>query len=301
MEHKRTIIKGRGVTVDLSKGAGESPAEERPLRIPAARVQKQHLVPCAEQEPEDSFRLTGILRGGEAPAPVIPYEMIDLSLEPDFPLPERELTAPEESEPAALAPDDEPDLEQYRFLEAEWQNRLEEAVEGARKGAYEEGYEEGYVAAEAALQASFDQRKVELEKDVARLQAAWQEFLKKSEPLMASLAFEIVRQLLDAPLPQDVKAVSAQALSQALVQFGEETPIEITLHPDDYSRLQAYGLTDDLEALHSSIRWNTRETLAMGDWIVQSPDSAIRRLKEEMLGHLRSRLGLLAVMKARDS
>ena len=297
MEFKRTIIKGRAVTVDVSKGAGEPPAEERPLRIPAG--QAQHLVTLAEEELEDAFRLRGILRGGEAPAPVVRYEMADLSLEPDFPLPEPAPTAM--PEPTAPVVDEEPDLEQDPFLEAEWQQRLEEAVEQARKEAYEEGYEEGYVAAEAALQASFDQRKVELEKDVARLQAAWREFLKKSEPLMASLAFEIVRQLLGAPLPQDVKAVSVQALSNALDQFGEDTPIEITLHPDDYSRLQAYGLTDDLEALHSSIRWNAEETIAMGDWIVQSPDSAIRRLKEEMLGHLKSRLGLLAIMKARDS
>ena len=299
MEYKRTIIKGRAVTVDLSKGAGEPLAEERPLRIPA--VQAQNLVKLAEEELEDAFRLTGILRGGEAPAPVIPYEMADLSLEPDFPLPEPASTAVPEPEPLASVADEEPNLEPGHALEAEWQQRLEEAVERACKEAYEEGYEEGYVAAEAALQASFDQRKVELEKDVARLQAAWQEFLKKSEPLMASLAFEIVRQLLDAPLPQDVKAVSVQALSNSLDQFGEDTPIEITLHPDDYSRLQAYGLTDDLEALHSSIRWKAEETIAMGDWIVQSPDSAIRRLKEEMLGHLKSRLGLLAIMKARDS
>ena len=39
----------------------------------------------------------------------------------------------------------------------------------------------------------------------------------------------------------------------------------------------------------------------MGDWIAQSPDAAIRRLKDEMLSQLKSRLGLLAVMKNRDS
>jgi hypothetical protein len=34
---------------------------------------------------------------------------------------------------------------------------------------------------------------------------------------------------------------------------------------------------------------------------VQSPDAAIRRLKEEMLTHLKSRLGLPTAMKSRDS
>ena len=35
-----------------------------------------------------------------------------------------------------------------------------------------------------------------LEEDVARLQAAWKETMKKSEPLLASLAFEMVKQVL---------------------------------------------------------------------------------------------------------
>ncbi len=249
--------------------------------------------------------MSGIFRRGEAPVPVVPLVMGELDYEPEFPLPETAPVVVEAPEPPASEPSVDPALERYLVLEAEWQGRLEEAVERARAEAYEEGceqgYEQGYVAAEAALQASFDQRKAELEKDVARLQTAWKKFLKKSEPMMVSLAFEVVQQLLNAPLPQDVRAVSTQALSQAIDQFGEDTPIEITLHPDDYSRLQAYGLTDDLEALNSSIRWNSDASIPMGDWIVQSPDSAIRRLKQEVLSHLKSRLGLLAEMKSRES
>ena len=151
------------------------------------------------------------------------------------------------------------------------------------------------------MQASFEQRTAMLEEDVARLQAAWKDFMKKSGPLLASLAFEMVKQVLDTPLPQDVRAVSGKALAQALEQFGEDTPIEISLHPDDLTRLQAYGLTDDLQAMHSGIRWVPNPDISMGDWIAHSPDAAIRRIKDDMLNQLKSRLGLLAVMKSRDS
>ena len=294
-----TIIKQRDIGHLVTEMEAGSPAQERPLRIPGWLVDVSR-----DLHPDDASSTTVgvILRGEQACAAVAPYVMAELDIEPDFPLPEIEPVVDER--PAPLPTPEalpEPEPVRYDELEAEWQARLEEAVERARAEAYEEGYEQGYVAAEAALQASFDQRKAALEEDVARLQAAWKEAMKKSEPLLASLAFEVVKQLLDAPLPQDVRAVSAQALAQAIEQFGEETPIEIMLHPDDLSRLQAYGLTDDLEAIHSGIRWDPNPDIPMGDWIAQSPDAAIRRLKDDMLTQLKSRLGLLAVMKKRES
>ena len=264
-----------------------APGMKQPRRIRSRAVRVEHL----EHEEAPPFKLSGILKGQHARVAAAPYEVATVEFVPDFPLPDIEKADAEEQE-KARSPDE---------LEAAWQARLEEAVERARDEAYKEGYEQGYVAAEAALQASFEQRTATLEEDVARLQAAWKDFMKKSEPLLASLAFEVVKQLLDAPLPQDVRAVSGKVLAQALEHFGEDTPIEITLHPDDLSRLQAYGLTDDLEAMHSGVRWDPNPDIPMGDWIVQSPDAAIRRLKDEMLSQLKSRLGLLAVMKNRDS
>lgn len=301
MERIKSIIKrhevGGGVTVmDTAV-----PVEERLLRIPGWQV---HTLPTLlpDDHAESPDVVGRILRGAQAQAIVEPYVMYDLDIAPTFPLPEVEPVVVEM--PEALAdpePLPEPDPVPFDELEAQWQARLEEAVERAQTEAYEEGYEQGYVAAEAALQASFDQRKSVLEEDIARLQAAWKEAMKKSEPLLASLAFEMVNQLLEAPLPQDVRAVSSLALAQAIEQFGEDALIEITLHPDDLSRLQAYGLTDDLHALHSGIRWDPNPDIPIGDWIAQSPEAAIRRLKDEMLNQLKSRLGQLAVMKNRDS
>lgn len=294
------IVKRRDVEHLATEMETTVPSQERALRIPGWQV---HAMLAAGFDADDAATSTTsgvILRGAQAREAVTPYVMDELDIEPDFPLPEPD---PYEMSPALPDPEPlaEPEPARYDELEAAWQARLEEAVERTRAEAYEEGYEQGYVAAEAALQASFDQRKADLEEDVARLQAAWKEAMKKSEPLLASLAFEVVKQLLDAPLPQDVRAVSGQALAQAIEQLGEETPIEISLHPDDFSRLQAYGLTDDLEAMHSGIRWDPNPDIEMGDWIAQSPDAAIRRLKDDMLNQLKSRLGLLAVMKKQES
>ncbi len=297
MNHSGSIIKQRTVASVLSEGEGHTPEREHPLRVRGGRIRAQHVAP-APHEQAQPYKRNRILRGIQARFAAVPYAMADLELEPDFPLHEVEPVVAETPEPLPdPEPLPEPDPVRYDELEAQWQVRLDEAVERARA----EAYEEGYVAAEAALQASFDQRKAAMEEDVARLQAAWKEAMKKSEPLLASLAFEMVNQLLEAPLPQDVRAVSALALAQAIEQFGEDSPIEITLHPDDLSRLQAYGLTDDLHALHSGIRWDPNPDMSIGDWIAQSPEAAIRRLKDEMLNQLKSRLGLLAVMKNRDS
>jgi len=287
MDRSTSILKQGAFAHRPSEAGDLAPGLKQPLRIRSRAVRVEHL----EHEEAPPFKLSGILKGQHARVPAAPYAVATVEFVPDFPLPDIEQAGAEEQEEARSRDE----------LEAAWQARLEEAVERARAEAYKEGYEQGYVAAEAALQASFEQRTAMLEEDVARLQAAWKDFMKKSEPLLVSLAFEMVKQVLDTPLPQDVRAVSGKALAQALEQFGEDTPIEISLHPDDLSRLQAYGLTDDLQAMHSGIRWDPNPDISMGDWIAQSPDAAIRRLKDDMLNQLKSRLGLLAVMKSRDS
>lgn len=207
MEASRTVIKRTAIRGTVSRVEGEGFAEAMPVRIGAERVQKQAGAWAAEEAHEEA-EWRGVLRGGATSASIEPYVMMELDLAPAFPLPEVEpqpLDAPE--------PEPEPDR---ATVEAAWQARLDEAVAHARA----EAYEEGYVAAEAALQASFEQRQADLHADAERLQATWKDFLKKTEPLMVSLAFEVARQLLEAPLPQDVRAVSAQALAQAIDQFG---------------------------------------------------------------------------------
>jgi len=269
----------------------EAPAPKRRLRIPTREVQMTR--PSSDDDDLSIARTGRVLRRADAQRAAVRYEMVDFEHEPYRPF-RRTKRGFEEPEPEG------PPIS-HEALEAAWQVRLSEEVARARAEAYETGYAEGHAAAEAVLQAAFEQQTAQLEADRAQLQVAWQAFVKRSEPLLASLAFDVAGQLLDAPLPQDVRAVSAQALGQAFEAFGNAIPLEITLHPDDYARLQTYGLMDDLAAGHSGLRWNSDPKLAQGDWIVQSPDGAIRRLKEELLAQLKSRFGLSTALKHRDT
>lgn len=183
--------------------------------------------------------------------------------------------------------------------EAAWQERHEAALAEARETAYEAGHAEGRAAAEEALHAELEAERATLIETGLRLQTMWQDYVAKCEPLLASLAFEVARQLLAAPLPQDVRAVTTQALARALQDLAESPSVEVTLHPEDLDRLSAYGYLDDLGATHEGLRWKADARLEPGDWVVQTPDAAIRHLKDELLNHLQSRFGLLTALQKR--
>lgn len=175
----------------------------------------------------------------------------------------------------------------------EWEQRMERNIEAARKEAYALGYRD----ASSQLQSDFDARKQELFADIAALRTKWDDFLVRMEPLLAGLSFEIAQSVLDAPLPPKVRNVATRAITEAVEQMGGSTPIEILIHPVDFLRLQESGIVDQLESLHSGLRWEPRPDMKHGDWIVQSPSMAVRRLEEELLTSLKSRLGLLAVVE----
>ncbi|MDX1548356.1 MAG: FliH/SctL family protein, partial [Rhodothermales bacterium] len=183
--------------------------------------------------------------------------------------------------------------------EAAWEERHEAALAEARETAYEAGHAEGRAAAEEALHAEIEAERATLIETGLRLQTMWQDYVAKCEPLLASLAFEVARQLLAAPLPQDVRAVTTQALARALQDLAERPSVEVTLHPEDLDRLSAYGYLDDLGATHEGLRWKADARLDPGDWVVQTPDAAIRHLKDELLNHLQSRFGLLTALQKR--
>lgn len=174
--------------------------------------------------------------------------------------------------------------------EAEWNDRLDDAVAQARS----EGYEEGYAAAKEELQAEFDERKATLASDLVHLESLWNDFIEQCEPVLAELALDVAEALLDAPLPQAVKAASARAITQAIEELSGEPPITVSLHPVDYLRLEETGVADQLNASHERLRWNTDSDLEHGEWIVESPAKAVRHLTDELLRTLKSRLGLLA-------
>lgn len=229
-----------------------------------------------------------VLRGAAARRAVQPWRLDELDREPaaPLPLPPDPAPAPEAAAPA--------DLDALRAgWEAAWQARYDEAVEAARA----EGHAAGYAEARAELEAEAEAARAELAADAERLRGMWRDYVKKAEPLLASLAFDVAQSLLSAPLPPDVRSVSAQALAQALDELAGSPVLDVSLHPDDLARLEAFGLTDDLQDQHEALRWKADPALEPGDWIVQSPEAAIRRLRDEVLDHLRRRLDLVALAR----
>jgi flagellar assembly protein FliH len=175
----------------------------------------------------------------------------------------------------------------------QWEVRLQQAVSAAR----EDGYARGSADAAARLETDFRDQHQALLADLKYLQSRWDEFLEKLEPALAELSFDIAQAVLDAPLPQNVKGVATRAITEAVEQMAGSAPIEILIHPVDFLRLQESGVVEQLESLHTGLRWEPRPDMKHGEWVVQSPTMTVRRLEEELLGTLRSRLGLLAVME----
>ena len=119
---------------------------------------------------------------------------------------------------------------------------------------------------------------------------ALQSYVRQCEPILADLAFQVAETLLDAPLPTHIKSVSTKALSSAIEHLAADPPVDISLHPVDFLHLQETGLIEQLRATHERLRWHPDSTLKQGDWKVQSPQGAIRRLQEELVAALRQRL-----------
>lgn len=265
----------------------EPPRARAGGRVPAAQV-----TVAADAHPEP-FRHNGIVKGGSAQVGTAPFEIHTVELVPDFPLSDEMREALGEAE----ADESEALKERLEEQEAAWQARLDAEVARAR----EEARAEGYAAARRELEAEFETHKDAVRRDAEQLREAWKDFTRKTEMLLSNLAFEVAQQLLEAPLPGDVKAVSAQALTQALESLGDAAPVTFSLHPQDLERLEAYGLTEDLKQIHPRLHWEPDASLERGDWIAHSPEAAVRRLKSEVLAHLKNRLGLLAAMKNRRS
>lgn len=290
MNRTPNIFKPGMLDGELSVSTSMPEFVDKSLRINAPRINVDRTVDFTQEE---SFKLSGILRAQFASHSAQPFEVDALEFAADFPVPEPVLSPVHDDGFSVDEPEPEPELEEVvAEMEAKWQERLESEVEAAGKAAYEEGY----ATAKAEMEAVLAEERAAFADDIVRMQQIWRDFTQKNEPLLSTLAFDIAQELLDAPLPQDVRAVSSQALAQAMEKFEEQAPLEISLHPDDYSRLQAYGLTEDLERIHTGINWSPTLEMRPGDWIVQSPDAAIRWLKDELMGQLRSRFGLLAIM-----
>jgi flagellar assembly protein FliH len=173
--------------------------------------------------------------------------------------------------------------------DADWQLRLDAAIESARA----EGYDRGFEEARGQLEAGFDKTKVDFVQALAKLQGTWEGFIQRSEALLLEIALEIAEFLVDAPLPVRFTHATEQALVEALENLSHDVPISLALNPVDLLNLQESGMLEHIKDQFPSIRMDPQPTLKEGNWIVQTPRQAIRRVSDELLTNLRDRFGLL--------
>jgi flagellar assembly protein FliH len=245
-------------------------------RIPARQV-------ACDTPPEEPVVRTGLIRRQQALVEARPVTLADFAAAPAYPLPPpaAERLAAEPAPPPVYIPSREE-------IDAAWQARLDAAVEKARQ----EGFEAGVAAATAELQVEVDALRDAFTEDLTRIEAAAAETFRRAEPLLAALAFEVAETILNARLPEPLRAVSERAITEAVERATGELSVDILLHPVDYLRLQESGIVDQLLVMHSGLRWHPNPDLKQGDWVVQTPTATTRRLEAELLATLRSRLGV---------
>lgn len=281
------VIK-KDVIISGSSRITEAAFLDRQVRIPAISISTVDTEEAAhERATAERIR---VVRKAQATTSVYPH-LLDLA---DF---SRDAAGQQSTEERPVERTPPPPVKSFDDMLAErdqeWETRLQQAVAEAR----EDGYAQGSADTAAKLEVDFDNRQQVLIADLKQLRTQWDAYLEKLEPALAELSFEIAQAVLDAPLPPNVKGVAARAITEAVEQMAGSAPIEILIHPVDFLRLQESGVVEQLESLHSGLRWEPRPDMKQGEWVVQSPSMTIRRLEEELLGTLRSRLGLLAVLE----
>ncbi len=172
--------------------------------------------------------------------------------------------------------------------EAEWRQKYDEAVAEAKRQAYEEGYRDASTAFKADLKEAQDAFAVALQ----RFQETWENFIKRSETLLLEIALEIAQFILDAPLPERITHTTEKVLAEMLEELAADTPIKLSLNPLDLLRMQESGILDHIKEQFPALRWDPQTTLKEGNWIIQTPRKAIRRISDELLANLRDRFGL---------
>ena len=183
--------------------------------------------------------------------------------------------------------------EQLEELQNQWQKewdlKLEISVEEARK----ESFEEGYNKAKEDLEEEVEKQKEQLAEGLRRLKDNWESFIQRSETQLLEIALEVTKFIIDAPLPNQLSNATHQILSETLETLSRETPITISLNPLDLLRFQEAGIMQLIKDQFPGLRWDPQPTLSEGNWIIQTPRKAIRRISDELLTNLKSQFGLL--------
>lgn len=184
------------------------------------------------------------------------------------------------------------DATELEALRAEWDLAWQQKLEAAEKQARIEAFAKGFEAAKEELQSKVNQSQQDFHAGLGRLQDTWDSLIKRSETLLLEIALEIVEFLIDAPLPDRFTHATERALLEALELLSRDVPISLSLNPVDLLHLQESGILAHIKDQFPSIRLDPQATLKEGNWIVQTPRQAIRRVSDELLANLRDQFGL---------
>lgn len=182
----------------------------------------------------------------------------------------------------------------------------------ATQDAYDEGLRDGRAEAEAeawdqieALRTEMAESKAahaEAEAEASRraqetardLSERWTKAVRDLEPSLVDFALHVATEMLGAAPSEAAQQAGAQAIAEAIDGLADGNPTTITLHPVDLLKHQESGFADTLSGAHPLLRWEPDSSVAPGDWVVSTPEAAVRRIISEALMALRDRLGLSA-------
>ena len=184
-------------------------------------------------------------------------------------------------------------LEQIEALKEtwnqEWQIKLDEAVEEAQKAGFKEGQEK----AREELKKEHAELKESFSLNLKLLQETWDNYIKRSETILLKIALEITQFIVDIPLPGHYTDITERVLNETLDKLSRDTPLTLSLNPLDLLRMQESGVMELIKEQFSGLRWDPQPTLKEGNWIIQTPRQAIRRITDELLDNLKNQFGLV--------
>ena len=191
-----------------------------------------------------------------------------------------------------VAQENKIDAEQLQRIQDEWERDWQDKLELAVKVATDEGIKRGYEEAQAELVQQREKIKEEFNTSLKQFQESWDNYIKRSETLLLRIALEITQFIVDIPLPGHYSDITERILNETLDQLSRDTPLTLSLNPLDLLRMQESGVMELIKEQFSGIRWDPQPNLKEGNWIIQTPRQAIRRITDELLDNLKNQFGL---------
>lgn len=240
---------------------------------PAAPARTSPLLRMSDFQLGDAFALPSpISRREEVAAPVETHPAKDIPVVPIVPPPPRITEASIREEEAR-----------------KWEERLQLATSQA----FEEGYRKGCIDTESALKAPLDEAEALFSQGLVSVQNALDSQIALLEPLAARFAIDLAERLLGIPLPEAARLPAIESLHELLQGVRTAAFRELYVHPTTHAGMEATGMSETLKAHFPDLRITSRGDLQPGDWILETPETAIRFLRKEVLDDFKRKLGLV--------